>query len=140
MIDVPVVQVVQVHFPVAAQRLFPMVQTVRRTIGIQKLLNTVAHVPVVQVELDSWCRREGDSRISQLLLLRNRWLPVDLAPLRGGFGLKGIYQGPVHRYRAGGRVHRDTAPIMRCISCVVMDKHASLHTGPHHNHHNHHTP
>ena len=27
-IDVPVVQVVQVHFPVAAQRLFPMVQTV----------------------------------------------------------------------------------------------------------------
>ena len=61
-IDVPVVQVVQVHFPVAAQRLFPMVQTVRRTIGIHQLLITVAHVPVVHVELDSCCRREGDSR------------------------------------------------------------------------------
>ena len=35
-----------------------MVQTVRRTIRIPQLLNTVAHVPVVQVELDSWCRRE----------------------------------------------------------------------------------
>ena len=51
-IDVPVVQVVQVHFPVAAQRLFPMVQAVRRTIGVSQLLNMVAYVPVVQVELD----------------------------------------------------------------------------------------
>ena len=24
------------------------------------------------------------------------------------------FRGPVHRYRAGGRVHRDTAPIIRC--------------------------
>ena len=46
-----------------------------------------------------------------------------------------MFKGPVHRYRAGGRVHRDTAPIIWCISCVVMDKHASLHTCPHHNHH-----
>ena len=29
-------------------------------------------------------------------------------------------------------VHRGTASIIRCISCVVMDKYASLHTGPHH--------
>ena len=61
-IDVPVVQVVQVHFTVPAQRLFPVVQMVRRTIGVLQLPNTVAYVPVVQVELDYWCRREGDSR------------------------------------------------------------------------------
>ena len=39
-----------------------MVQTARRTTGVPQLLNTVAHVPVVQVELVYWCRREGDSR------------------------------------------------------------------------------
>ena len=42
----PIVHFVQVHFPVAAQRVFPMVQTVRLTIGIPQLLNTVVHVPV----------------------------------------------------------------------------------------------
>ena len=48
------------------------------------------------------------------------------------------FEGPAHRCRAGGRVHRDTASIIRCISFVVMVKHASLHTGPHHhNHHDH---
>ena len=48
--------------------------------------------------------------ISQVLLLRNRCLPVVLAALRGGVGMKRIFQGLVHRYRAGGRVHRDMAP------------------------------
>ena len=43
------------------------------------------------------------AEISQLLLLRNRWLPVG-----------GLFTA-LHRYRAGGRVHRDTAPIIRCI-------------------------
>ena len=100
-IDVPVVQVVQVHFPVAAQRLFPMVQTFRRTIRIPQLLNTVAHVPVVQVELDSWCRRVGDSRISQLLLLRSRWLLVALAALRGGVGLM-FFLGPCTQVQGRG--------------------------------------
>ena len=109
-IDVPVVHVVQVHFPVAAQRLFPFVQTVRRTIDVPQLLNTVAHVPVVQVELDYWYRREGDSRD-----LTAAAVEKSLAP--GGSGSSPwwswfdgwIFHGPAHRYRAGGRVHRDTA-------------------------------
>ena len=32
------------------------------------------------------------AEISQLLLLRNRWLPVVLAALRGGVGLMGIFR------------------------------------------------
>ena len=40
--------------------------------------------------------------ISQQLLLRNRWLLVVLAALRGGVGMKVIFLGPVCRYRAGG--------------------------------------
>ena len=47
-------------------------------------------VPVVQVELVSWCRREGDSR-DLTAVLRNRWLLVVLAALRGGVGLKEIF-------------------------------------------------
>ena len=50
----------------------------------------------------------------------------------------GIFKGLVHRYRAGGRVHRDTVPIIRCISCGVMDKHFVVTSCLHHNHHNHH--
>ena len=74
--------------------------------------------------------------ISQLLLLRNRWLPVVLAALRGGVGLKGFFlKGPVHRHRAWGRVHRDTVPIIRCISCGVMDKHFVVTSCLHHHHH-----
>ena len=57
--------------------------------------------------------------------------------LRGGVGLMGVFFGPVHRYRAGGRVHRDTAPIIRCISARGRTDSLVLHTGPHHNHHNH---
>ena len=30
-----------------------------------------------------------------------------------------IFQGPVHRYRARSRVHRDTAPIIRCRTVVA---------------------
>ena len=37
-----------VDIPFVAQRQFPMVQTVRRTIDIHQLLNTVADVPVVR--------------------------------------------------------------------------------------------
>ena len=35
--------------------------------------------------------------ISQLLLLRNRCLPVVLAALRGGVGLTGSFLGPAHQ-------------------------------------------
>ena len=63
-----------------------MVQTARRTTGVPQLLNTVAHVPVVQVELESGAVVKETAEISQLLLLRNRWLPVVLAALRGEMG------------------------------------------------------
>ena len=78
-------------------------------------LRRVVDVPVLQVVLDSCAVVKETVEISQLLLLRNRWLPVILAALRGGVGMKVFFKGPVHRYRAGGRVHRDTAPITRCI-------------------------
>ena len=47
--DSPVAVPQVVHLPVVAQRQFPMVQTVRRTIYIPQLLITVIDVPVVQV-------------------------------------------------------------------------------------------
>ena len=60
---VPVVQVEQVHFPVVTQGPIPMVRPVG---GPQRFRSCstrrVVDVPVVQVELVSWCRREGDSR------------------------------------------------------------------------------
>ena len=39
-----------------------MVQTCSFDHGHSQLQYTMADVPVVQVELDYWCRREGDSR------------------------------------------------------------------------------
>ena len=33
-----------------------------------------------------------------------------------------MFLGPVHRYRAGGRVHRDTAPTIRCIHWRLSTK------------------
>ena len=106
-----------------------MVQTVRRTTGVPQLLNTVAHVPVVQVELDYWCRREGDSRD-----LTAAAVEKSLAP--GGPGSSPwwswadgwIFLGPVHRYRAGGRIHRDTAPIIRCLIVGVPGQTRSSYT------------
>ena len=51
----------------------------------------VVDVPLVQVVLDSWCRREGDSRDVTAASVKNRCLPVVLAALRGGVGMKGIF-------------------------------------------------
>ena len=36
-----------------------------------------------------------------------------------------FFKGPVHRYKAGSRVHRDTAPIVRCKQLLCMDTHIS---------------
>ena len=44
----------------------------------------------------------------------------ELTQLRAARELRwGFFRGPVHRYRAGGRVHRDTAPIIRCRTVVA---------------------
>ena len=45
------------------------------------------------------------------------------------------FWGPVHRHRAGGRVHRDTAPIISCLRNAPGQTHRSLS----HVHHTHHT-
>ena len=95
--------------------------------------------------LDSWCRREGDSRVSQLPLLRNRCLPVVLAALRGGVGLKLFFRALYTGTGPGGRVHRDTATIIRCIywrvstkTCVKSSVRTTT-TTTHHHTPNHHT-
>ena len=48
------------------------------------------------------------------------------------------FSGPCTQHRAGGRVHRDTAPIIRCMRWLSWINMVVIHTGPHHNHHNHH--
>ena len=45
--------------------------------------------------------------------------------------ISGIFLGPVHRYRARGRVHRDTAPIIRCMRWLSWINMVVIHTGPH---------
>ena len=52
--------------------------------------------------------------------------------------LRCSFWGPAHRCRAEGRVHRDTAPIIRCMRWLSWINMVVIHTGPHHNHHNHH--
>ena len=37
--------------------------------------------------------------------------------------LSGDFQGPVHRYRAGGRVRRDTAPTIKVHPLARKDRH-----------------
>ena len=44
----------------------------------------------------------------------------------------GNFVGPAHRCSAGGRVHRDTASIIRCNQLVCMDKHTYQASCPHH--------
>ena len=52
------------------------------------------------------------------------------AGMRGRlFGALCIGTGP------GGRVHRGTAPIIRCICDALSTEMRHLHSGPHHNHH-----
>ena len=43
----------------------------------------------------------------------------------------------MHRYRAGSRVHRDTAAKIRCISCSGMERHITETSCPHNQHHRH---
>ena len=116
-----------------------MVPPCRKTIEVSLLQYTVINVPVVQVEQDispSW--RSGRSMVQTVrrtfffhscstrwpmsLLCRSSCFlgavikeTVEISQLlRGGFGLMGGFlKGPAHRYRAGGRVHRDMAPIIR---------------------------
>ena len=38
------------------------------------------------------------------------------------------FLGPVHRYSAGGRVHRDAAHIIRCTCLMISTKTSLIHT------------
>ena len=96
-IDFPVAQVVQV-LPRRCAEAVPTVQTVRLTMDIPS----------------------GSTRWPMSLLCTSSWITGadsrDLTAAPWWSWVDGwIFWGPVHRYRAGGRVHRDTAPIIRCI-------------------------
>ena len=54
---------------------------------------------------------EKTAVLPQLHLLRNSFRAAH--ELRWGF-----LSAPAHRCRAGGRVHKDTAPIIRCILVI----------------------
>ena len=59
-----------------------------------------------------WCRW---SRQCSLVLRRGQLI---FSMMSSGY----FFKGPAHRCRAGGRVHRDTAPIIRCIYWRVSTK------------------
>ena len=85
-------QVEQVHFPVVTQRPILMVQPVWRTIEISQLQNTGWLMSLLcRLSCFPGAVVQETVEISQLLLLRNCWLPVVLAALRGGVGLMGIF-------------------------------------------------
>ena len=46
--------------------------------------------------------------------------------------------GPCTQVQAGGRVHRDTATIIRCICQIIWRNTWVVLSRPHHNHRNHH--
>ena len=109
-----------------------MVQTVRLTMDIPQLLNTVADVPVVlscSSRVQTWRRQLSSHSCSPLnsglvvacpLCATDRCRVVRSAencvcPAVAALWLgESFFKGPVHKYTAGGRVHRDTAPIIRC--------------------------
>ena len=108
-VDALIVLVEQVHFPVVTQRPIPMVWPVWHTIEIRSCsTRRMVDVPVVQIELFSWCRRSGDSRDLTVALW---WSWAD-----------GDFLGP------GGRVHRDTAPIIRCKTVVAYRQRHVIYT------------
>ena len=59
------------------------------TPGVQRLVPTVQTVQLDEPEV--WAAHYFDAEL---------WV---------------FFKSPVHRYRTGGRVHGDTAPIIRCI-------------------------
>ena len=84
-IDFPVAQVVQV-LPRRCAEAVPMVQTVRLTMDIP---SCSTRWPMSLLCMSSWFPGavvKETAEISQLLLLRNRWLLVVLAALRGELG------------------------------------------------------
>ena len=77
-----------VLFPVVTQRPIPVVQPLWRTIEIpQSLFDKVDDVPGMQVVLDSWCLREGDSRdltvatVEKFVVSRRAWTRLLTCPL-----------------------------------------------------------
>ena len=106
-VDVPVALVVQI--PLSLQ--FHVVHTAHRTMGTSQLrvdMVVGGRCPYLQVvrvpQVPSWrrqlCSHSCTCSVTRYVQLR---------------AAGKTFQGSVHRYRAGGRVHRDTAPTIRCF-------------------------
>ena len=119
-IDVPVVQVVQVHFPVVTQRPFPWSSLSGRPLRFAVAVRT------------GW---------SMSMLCRLSCFPgavvqetVEISQLRcGGVGLMGIFLGP------GGSCPQGYGPLHYELQGSRMDRHARFFNHPYHHHHHHHT-
>ena len=84
-------------------------------------LDNVVACPLCARTVAGWFRVQKTAKVSQLQCSDT---------VSGDF-----FKGPVHRYRAEGRVHRDTAPIIRCLTFGGMDRHViKTHRQNHHHH------
>ena len=129
-IDAPVVLVVRVPqvviIPVATLRLIPVVSLIMEI--PQLFLDEVVDVLLAGGASSTGAVVEKTVVPPQLHLLRNS--------LRAAHQLRwGLFLGPVHRYRAGGRVHRDTASIIRCTVRSYRQRHVRYRCPNHHHHH-----
>ena len=111
----PYLQVVQVPqvviIPVATLRLIPMVALTMEQLLLDEVVEFLYASSTGSVV-------EKTVVLPQLHLLRNSLRAAH--ELRWGF----FFKGPVHRYRAGGRVHRDTPPLPQLGAlCVHIDRH-----------------
>ena len=144
---------------VFTQFLFPMVLFVQKTIEIPQLLvDTMADVLFMLVVQCWLCRLRCTSRCvrfpgSQVHDARHhgRFGPDEQLCACSDLFKTGIAGGIASRAFAGmrgrlfgemcigtgrgGRVHRDTVPIIRCMRWLSWKNMVVIHTGPHHHHH-----
>ena len=118
-----------------------MVQTVHLTMDILQLLNTVADVPVVR-SCNSCSPLNSGLVVACPLCATTgaEWFGVQktafVPQLQRSGSVSGFFFTALYTVQGRGRVHRDTVPIIRCISCGVIDKHFVVTSCVHHNHHN----
>ena len=111
--EVPVVQVEQVSLPCRdAEALFSWFSLSGGTIEISQFALRAGRSMSLLCR-SSWFPGavvEETAEISQLLLLRNRWLLVVLAALRGGVGMRRIFFGPCTQVQGRGSCPQGHGP------------------------------
>ena len=99
-----------------------MVLFVQIIIEIPQLLDAVPDVPVVRVvQVLTGVVVEETVELPRLHSLRNSSSGSAHHHVDELTGC--IFMCPAHRCRAGGCVHRDTAPIISCILGTTLDRH-----------------